>query len=306
MNMDKSSVCAKIAEAGVFSTGFLNTASLKGRSAMSETHSSIGKPHANTIDITGLKVKRWTVIGFESRAIGGSLWRCRCECGTERIYRSQHIRKGNMSNGCGCVRETRPYAVKHGLTRDNKAILSMWSSMNRRCHNPLDPGYRNYGGRGISVCEAWRTDAKAFADHMGLPPDSGKYQLDRIDNDGNYEPGNVRWATKTENCRNMRTNLMVDWAGERIPLITACERVGIPVNRVRSRIARGKTPEEAIAAGIRVIGLKSHRRFADEQVRDIRRLKDGGLSYSQLRKLFGCTNNVLHLIVNRVTYKDVR
>jgi hypothetical protein len=303
--MDISTVCAKIAEASVFSTGFLNTANLKGRPAMSNAHSNGGKSHYNTIDITGLKVKRWTVIDFETGALGGSRWRCRCECGTERVYRSQCIRRGSMSDSCGCVPETRPYRIKHGLTRNNKKLLSVWSSMVRRCHNPLDSGYKNYGGRGISVCRAWRTDAKAFAEYIGLPPEDGEYQIDRIDNDGNYEPGNVRWATRSENVRNTRLTVMVEWDGKRVPLITLCEQLGFSYSCVFGRVKRGMSPEQAIIAGKRIIGAPKRRHLTNEQVIEIRRLKSEGWSYSQLRKRYGCSQGALQQIIYRKTYAEV-
>jgi hypothetical protein len=134
---------------------------------------------------------------------GGIVWQCRCDCGN-----TVNVAAGNLGNGttksCGCLRSSNKSCVTHGMSRS--PIYKTWQSRNRRCTNPKNPRYSDYGGRGISVCAEWAESFEAFYSHVSALPFFGVKgrTLDRIDNDGNYEPGNVRWATKSEQRRNSR------------------------------------------------------------------------------------------------------
>jgi hypothetical protein len=161
---------------------------------------------------------------FESRRKDGPnqkhcirYWLCRCECGNEKWISGSVLRQGQCRS-CGClVKEIsgarfrnanhelrlhmRAVAVTHGMSYTK--VYKAWQSMRLRCHHPGSQGYGDYGGRGISVYEEWRKDFLAFYQHIGDPP-SSRHSVDRINNDGNYEPGNVRWATPIEQRRNRR------------------------------------------------------------------------------------------------------
>jgi hypothetical protein len=106
--------------------------------------------------------------------------------------------------------------------------------MKYRCLNPNDHAYKDYGGRGIKVCDEWRRSYPAFIAHVGKRP-SGDYHLDRIDNNGNYEPGNVRWATRSQQQRNIRTNLYIQHEGCRRLLIEVCEELGLEYSFIYQR-----------------------------------------------------------------------
>lgn len=124
-----------------------------------------------------------------------------------------------------------------------------------RCQNLTDQAFRDYGGRGIRVCERWLAFENFYAD-MGPRP-SPKHSIDRIDNDGNYEPGNVRWATVKQQARNTRCSRIVRFGGRTMSLAEAAELAGLNISTVRGRFSRGWSMEEALEAPARPITLRS-------------------------------------------------
>ena len=157
-------------------------------------------------------------------------WKCQCDCGGHCVSAGHHLRQGSTKS-CGCesaVKET------HGL-RQTRAYR-IWSLMRHRCTNENSPGWNDYGGRGIRVCDSWRTFEGFFAD-MGHPPDGTT--LDRIDNGGNYEPKNCRWATRHEQANNKRNNIVVTVEGEAMTLKQASRKFGFNYKTAHQRLARG-------------------------------------------------------------------
>jgi len=133
-------------------------------------------------------------------------WKCECRCGKIIFVRSGGLCSGHTKS-CGCLRQetTRKRSYKHGhrIGGAVSAEYHSWHSMKQRCENENREKYRRYGARGISVCRRWRNSFENFLKDMGKRPGSG-YSLDRIDNNGNYEPGNCRWATAKQQARNKR------------------------------------------------------------------------------------------------------
>ncbi len=165
---------------------------------------------------------------------------CLCDCGAMTDVRGDHLRSGE-TRSCGCLRRDVGRAVgamtTHGHARGGGCSpeYSAWCAMVQRCTVVTTAGYENYGGRGIAVCDRWRESFEAFLADMGKRT-SPRHSLDRINNDGNYEPGNCRWATAQEQRRNTRQNRVVEFRGESMPLVAWAERIGIHPATLKTRL----------------------------------------------------------------------
>lgn len=195
----------------------------------------------------GAIIGSWTIIErSEDSPVQGRMWLCHCECGAVRIVIQKKLRSGG-SKSCGCIRN-RATAVRgttHGKT-GTPAHIS-WEAMIARCTNPKAFGFQHYGGRGIKICEQWRgsNGFASFLSDMGerLPNTS----LDRIDSDGDYEPGNCRWTTKKAQSANRRNSCHLTYNGETLPLTDWSRRLNIPRQRLYMRVfSRGWTAAQAL------------------------------------------------------------
>jgi hypothetical protein len=168
----------------------------------------MGRRGRKLMDLTGRVFSRLTVVRLSHKDRHGyTHWLCRCECGNEKTILGASLRSG-ATKSCRCWnQEAGAQRVKHGCARSGQTTAEhrAWVEMRQRCSNPRRVGWKYYGGRGIRVCWRWLSldGFQNFLEDMGPRP-SPEHSLDRIDNDSHYEPGNVRWATKTEQSKNRR------------------------------------------------------------------------------------------------------
>lgn len=203
------------------------------------------KRNHNFRDLTGMVFNRFTVVEFEGVKKGQGRWLCRCECGAVASVTSARLKNGHTKS-CGCwshkfVAQSR---TTHGQT--GTRLYRIWVQIINRCTNARTPAYPDYGGRGITICDRWRSSFEAFAEDMGQPTSSA-HTIDRIDNDSGYSMENCRWATKHEQARNTRGNTLITFNGETHCISEWADIVGIHQDVIGERIRRrGWSVERAL------------------------------------------------------------
>lgn len=190
------------------------------------------------IDIAGKRFGRLLVIRRTN-----DLWECRCDCGKIKFLPGGRVRTGNTSS-CGCLRteKRREKLLTHGMT--NTPEYRSWASMIQRCSNPNGEKFRYYGGAGVRVFTRWLNSFEEFLKYVGKRPTSD-HSLDRYpDPNGNYEPGNVRWATKSQQMRNRRTTKLYSAFGKTLCMKGWSEETGINLQTLSWRIHEAGQPIE--------------------------------------------------------------
>lgn len=191
------------------------------------------------LDITGERYGRLVAIKRIESKNRRTQWRFRCDCGSVADIGLEAVRAG-ATRSCGCLlRETtRNRSLKHGhsVGYTHSPEWCAWLSAKQRCFNPNDHKYSDYGARGITMHPAWTNDFAAFFAEVGPKP-SARHSLDRIDVNGDYAPGNVRWATPKEQSRNRRSNVYVTYKGTKMTLAEFAERVGVPYKRLHRQMS---------------------------------------------------------------------
>lgn len=182
------------------------------------------------------------------------------------------------------------------------AEYKAWQSMKSRCYYKKGPAYADYGGRGITVCDRWRNSYEAFLADVGRRP-SPSHSLNRIDNDGNYEPGNVEWATIAQQARNTRRNRFLSINGERLCVLDWAARVGVMPELIYRRLARGESPEDAVFRKVKATaGQKS---LSREDVIEIRRLLKTGSTGRDIERQYGISSGHVSRIKRNLAWKAI-
>jgi len=198
----------------------------------------------HSLDLLGQRFGRWTVLAKSHRSKWGDIfWSCRCDCGNDGVVRAGNLRNGT-STSCGCYHKEA--VTRHGMTHSR--TWKSWDSMLQRCENPAAPDFGRYGGRGIKVCQQWH-DFRCFLADMGERPERTTLERDNVN--GNYEPGNCRWATASEQQRNKQNAIRLVFNGETKSVHDWAEQTGMPIHVLKWRIRQGWPAADVLSKPIR-------------------------------------------------------
>lgn len=208
-------------------------------------------------ELSGLVFGRLTVIEWIDVENKNSRWRCLCECGRQCIVYGCHL-KTRATTSCGCFasEQTSRATKTHGMSGPHgHPVYNIWKAMIRRCESSHCKEYASYGGRGIKVCERWRKSFPDFLSDMGERPTHVRHSIDRLDVNGNYEPGNCRWATYVEQANNKRNTKLFLHNGENKTVAQWARIYNISSAVIYDRLQRGYSMTRALTTPVR----KNHR-----------------------------------------------
>lgn len=168
----------------------------------------------NFSDLTGQKFNRLTVIKRDGKHKSGNIkWLCRCDCGNYTHVTTYNLKSGNAIS-CGCYTSERMTAMNRKHGGFGTRLYEIWRQMHRRCYGVGTKAYKDYGGRGITICDEWKGDFESFRKWALSNGYTDDLTIDRIDNDGNYDPSNCRWATMKAQSNNRRNSHLIEYNGE--------------------------------------------------------------------------------------------
>ena len=188
-------------------------------------------------DLTGQRFNKLVVEKYNRKTRTCHMWDCLCDCGKRKTIAHSSLIYGKTLS-CGCVLSAvlEKRNTRHGLSGTHE--YGIWKGIKTRCRNTHTKAFKDYGGRGITMCDEWSNSFDAFIESVGRCPD-GFVSIDRIDNNRGYEPGNCRWSTPKEQCRNTRRNVILTVNGESKCIAEWAEITGLPYSRIYARYVRG-------------------------------------------------------------------
>lgn len=233
-------------------------------------------------NLTGMIFGLLTAISY----IGDFKWLCQCSCpkGNTKEVKADHLKEGKVKS-CGCLRLPKDTKCK---TQEYK----IWKEMRQRCYNPNRPQYKDYGGRGIRVCERWN-DYDNFISDMGPRP-GPEYSIDRIDVNEDYTPENCRWATKTEQNNNKRNNRLLTYDEKTQTLAEWSKETGIVTDTIDTRLRSGWDIEKALTESVQII-----RKFTKEEKDDVIEKYQNGYSMQELGRQYNRTCSTIKQMLQR-------
>jgi len=207
----------------------------------------------NFIDITGQKFGRLTVVEFVEVRKNKSYWKCKCDCGKEKITVNNSLKKGNTKS-CGCISKEKNSNLRHGM--GSTRFYRIHQSIKTRCLNSNTQHYEYYGGRGVKVCDEWlefkgfQEMYSSYLEHIKIHGEKNT-TIERIDVNGNYCKENCRWATMKEQGRNKRSNVYIIYKGELKTKGEWLEKLNLNRSLINKRLQMGWTIEKAFETPIR-------------------------------------------------------
>ncbi|UVD43225.1 deoxyuridine 5'-triphosphate protein [Enterococcus phage TJE2] len=245
------------------------------------------KQCANEKSLVGKTFGRLTVIKDSGeRATNGSiLWECKCSCGKTSLVRGSEL-IGGRTKSCGCYSTDvlKKVATKHGLSKVNgkpTKLFRAWASMKQRCYNKNHASYKDYGGRGITICSEWRENFEAFHDWAMTNGFSDDLSIDRIDNDKGYSPDNCRWVDAKTQIRNRRNTVTYEWQGKEYTRAELSRLTGINEQTIASRLNKGFSLEEVLFSKVGTSVLLMTYKGETKPVKQW--CKELGLNYATVR-----------------------
>lgn len=205
------------------------------------------------LDLTGMRFGRLVALEEDPvRSSNGHIrWKCVCDCGNYKTVDSSHLKRG-LIRSCGCLlietTQQRNRETKRTHGQRNTRLYSIWHSLKQRVLNPNHTAFEHYGGRGISICEEWMQFEPFFQWSMenGYRED---LTIERIDNDGDYSPGNCKWATSKEQANNRSNNTLITYDGKTMTISEWADYLEIPYDRLLKRITSGMPLDRALSKG---------------------------------------------------------
>ena len=196
------------------------------------------------IDLTGKQFGKLTVLGISHRDKRSQIhWLCKCECGVEKSVSGGDLTRKNRKGVQMCGRCENVHRTHN---QRNTRLYRIYAGIKSRCYNPNEPHYKDYGGRGVGMCKEWLDDFVAFYDWSVNNGYDEKLSIDRIDNDGNYEPSNCRWTTQKVQNNNKRTNKYIEYKGEVKTVQEWCNLLNVSSVLVYKRLGAGWSVERAL------------------------------------------------------------
>ncbi len=208
-------------------------------------------------DLTGRTFGLLRVISMTPRTQKKTFWLCECECGNVKSIRSDSL-TGYKTLSCGCIKKLQDYVnlrmgdrVKSATYESRTRLYRIWQGLNARCYLESNHKYAIYGGRGIAVCREWQRQSgfSSFKNWALANGYNDNLSIDRIDNDGNYEPSNCRWVNNKIQCNNRNSNVKITMNGQTKNMRQWCEELNMDYGHVNRRRQHGMPPEKMFAKG---------------------------------------------------------
>lgn len=203
------------------------------------------------MDITNHKYGRLTAIRYLESRNKNAYWLFKCDCGNEKVTSTHSVRSGNTLS-CGCIHREQLVERNHKHGLRSIPEYSIWLVMKDRCLNKENKDFHHYGGRGITIHQSWIDSFEQFYKDVGPRPGKG-FTIDRTENSKGYEPGNCKWVTQKEQCRNKRNNRYIEMNGEIKSLAEWVEIHNVDYGSVHRRLSKGMSLEDAIRESVNVV-----------------------------------------------------